>query len=101
MPELRIVRRSEGLGTRGYLTAYVVDPETGDPVRSMACFGGNYVATCDSRMPGDSPIPIHDRIMGPDGDDRTTTEALTARVTEYWDRKIVGDFFRAGPPEGY
>lgn len=57
---LRVVRRNLGRGLYLHL-----EPMFGRP-EGMAgpCFGGNYVATSDSRFSeafGDRPLPVHDR----------------------------------------
>lgn len=73
-PEVRIVERQ--VCGRPYLTAYVVDPETGEPVKGSCCWGGNFIYCCDSRFPSDYPVPVHDRVA----DCRARTEQLTARA---------------------
>ena len=58
-PELRLVKRP-GIGRGGATYLHAVPVVDGEP-KTGGMFGGNYVATSDSRFPSDYPIPVHDR----------------------------------------
>jgi hypothetical protein len=58
LPALRLVKRTL-LGAVYYHAEPDEDPRAGSHVGPM--FGGNFVSSCDSRMPSPYPIPVHDR----------------------------------------